>query len=706
MQDWIDKLNDKQKEAVTTTEGPLMVMAGAGSGKTRVLTNRIAYLINHNHVSLRNILAVTFTNKAAREMKERINSLVDTDVTRMWVATFHSFCARVLRMEISAIKPYETNFTIIDEEDAVKILKDIIKDMKYDIKEVKPKIVKCTISSLKNDMISSIDDRLVNNIYEEYQKQLMSQNLLDFDDLILLTIELFKNNQHILEKYQNLFKYILVDEFQDTNTPQYKLMYMLAYKYQNIFVVGDQDQSIYSFRGAKIENIDKFRRDFPLSKVILLEENYRSTSSILNIANKVIDNNNNRFKKNLFTSNNNGNKPVYYSADSSYDEVMFVIEKIKELVYSGYSYNDFAIIYRANSLSRSFEDSLVKYQIPYTIYGGMSFFSRKEIKDVIAYLRLIINNDDDFSFKRIVNEPRRKIGPALLARLQECALANHTSLFNAIDKLKPLNNMLLMFKDIITYLHDVINELDDITKVVDILLDKTGYYDMLKSEGEEGKDRLDNIREFKSVLRESDEFYEGSKLEKIDSLLADLALRSQTDQKSEAKQCVKLMTYHQAKGLEYRTVFLVAFEQGIFPSSNCYSKEELEEERRVCYVGITRAMEKLYFTSAETRFRYGSESYQLPSFYLDEIGLENLNVLGMLNKKEFIQKVNSVKPIVVEPKEVIKVTFNVGDKISHKLFGDGMVVKVMDDDLITVAFKVPHGIKNLNSSHPSIRKIT
>lgn len=714
MQELINKLNDRQKEAVLATEGPVMVMAGAGSGKTRVLTLRIAHLINDCGIPPYNILAVTFTNKAAREMKERIAKYIDANLNNMWVSTFHSICARLLRMEIDNLGIYKHDFTIIDEDDAIKILKEEIGELNLDIKEYKPRMVKSSISALKNDMKQAFDDPNEKRIYERYEARLKRENLLDFDDLIIVTIDLFENCPNILAKYQNKFQYIMIDEFQDTNTKQYKLIRLLSKAHNNIFVVGDQDQSIYSFRGAKIENINKFTTDFNNTKIILLEQNYRSTQRILDIANKVIDNNTKRYKKNLFTTAAEGEMPGYYQANTSYEEVMFVVDKIKELKVSGYKYSDFAIMYRANSISRNFEDALVKFQIPYVIYGGMSFFQRKEIKDMIAYLRLIVNNDDDFSLKRIINEPKRKIGPALISKLTDKSIEHNISLFKAIDKLDKGGQgytNLIDFKFTILELFEQLNDIEDITKIIDVILEKTGYYDMLKSEGDEGKDRLDNVRELKTVIKEADEFYEGSRIEKITQLVSDLALRTDTDNKNETDECVKLMTFHQAKGLEYPVVFLVAFEQGIFPSNNCISTVELEEERRICYVGITRAKEKLFISNCRNRFLYGMQSQQFPSIYVNEIGKENLRMLGVSYKKEFVNtpsKASTIKQNVSSIKEIEKVdnsSLKLGDKINHKAFGDGLIVEVRGE-IITVSFKEPFGIKKLMSSHPSIRKIS
>ncbi len=707
----LSKLNPAQKDAVITTEGPVMVMAGAGSGKTRVLTHRIAHLITDLGVPSTNILAVTFTNKAAREMKERISKLINSDTTYMWVSTFHSFCARLLRYEMDKMPPYTSRFNILDEDDAIGVLRDIIKELNIDTKFLKASYVKKCISNSKNldnysypleykDQIEKIENR--------YNAILKRDNLLDFDDLIIMTINLFKEHPSVLQKYQSKFQYIMVDEFQDTNTKQYNLIYQLSSNHHNVFVVGDQDQSIYAFRGAKIENINHFRKDFLETKVILLERNYRSTSSILNIANEVINKNQNRIKKNLYTENNIGDKPIYYNADSSYDEIMFVIDKIKELKLSGYMNKDFAIMYRANALSRGFEDSLIRYQIPYTIYGGISFFSRKEVKDIVAYIRLITNYNDDFSFKRIVNEPKRKIGETLITKLQEVAYLKEISLFESIDFLEASGigyTNLLAFKRMIIEIKEQLETIE-LKKIVDLINDKSGYYDMLKLQGEEGEERLENVKELKSVIDEADEFYEGTKLEKLEAMLSDIALRTDTDNQSDDDNKVKLMTYHQAKGLEFKVVFMVAMEEGIFPSSNSYTDDEQEEERRICYVGITRAMEKLYLTNAKSRSLYGQINYANPSKFIRDIKLSNLNCLNKkYNNTEFVKEVKTTRlEKFVEEVVLEKTDYNLGDKVNHKAFGDGLIVGV-EGEVITVAFKAPYGIKKLISSHPSIRKL-
>lgn len=710
----LDGLNERQKEAVITTEGPVMVMAGAGSGKTKVLTTRISYLISELGVPPSSILAVTFTNKAANEMKERIGSMLNIETKYMWVSTFHAFCAKMLRLEIKHLPPYTSSFTIIDEEDSLKIIKQIMKDEL--INEYKPKEIKNLISKSKNFSNYKIDNLELNNIFtlvnRKYEEYLVNNNLLDFDDLIIKLIELFKKNPDILEKYQYKFQYILVDEFQDTNTLQYNLMFMLAARHHNIFVVGDDFQSIYSFRGAKIENINKFRNDFLETKLILLEENYRSTKQILDLANCVIENNPNQIKKVMFTNKSEGQLPFYYRANSSYDEVMFVIDKIKELKASGDSYSDFAIMYRANYVSRNFEDMLVKYQIPYKIYGGLSFFARKEIKDLIAYLRLIVHPDDDFSFRRIINEPKRKIGPTLLEKLSIHAEENNLSLFDSIDTYDKSSGMgvvaLRSFKMLIETIKAQLENVR-LMDLVDMIVTETGYDEELKKDEDTYDDRIGNIKEFKSVLKEAEEFYDGDNKTKLELLLSDLSLRTDNDNDDLAKDdCVRLTTYHQAKGLEFKNVFMVATEEGIFPSMNCVRPDEIEEERRICYVGITRAKNKLYITNCESRFLFGAQSSQSPSRFIKEMSKSLFKNVSknyeMYQDNSFKKSTFKVLDKPTEKKVVSSLKYNVGDKVNHKAFGDGIVVAVTGD-LIQVAFSVPHGIKKLMGSHPAIRKI-
>lgn len=705
----ISELNERQKEAVLQTEGPVMVMAGAGSGKTKVLTYRIAYLINELNVSPYSILAVTFTNKAANEMKERISSMVNINTSKMWISTFHSFCAKLLRFEIDALPPYNSRFNIADDDDTLKIIRDIVKEQML---ETKPKELKNAISKVKNGLSVSNDDpiflqdfQLVSLKYEEF---LENNNLLDFDDLIIKTLELFKKNPDILLKYQNRFKYVLVDEFQDTNTLQYDLMFMLSARYHNLFVVGDDFQSIYSFRGAKIENINRFRKDFLETKLILLERNYRSTFQILNLANCIIDKNPNQIKKIMFTDNNEGNKPYYYKGHSSYEEVSFVIDKIKNLKMSGYNYSDIAILYRANYVSRNFEDSLIRYQIPYRIFGGVSFFQRKEIKDIVSYLRVVINNDDDFSFKRIVNEPKRKIGTVVLEKLIEASFMYNKSLFNSIPHYDGSGAGANALRSFYNNIKEIEQELESVSlpDLVDIVLYKMSYIDALKADMDTYDDRLDNARELKSFLKESDEFYEGSNREKLEAVLLDLALRTDNDKAVEADSVI-LATFHQVKGLEFKAVFMVAFEEEIFPSARTSSYNEIEEERRICYVGLTRAKTDLFLTTADSRFLFGSQRNLLPSRFLREMDskLYDTNIRR-------IEDVKKVTPTVAKKDDVrntisiqtSKNEFKLGDKLEHQKFGKGVVISALEKSIM-VAFPVPYGIKQLMSDHPAIKKI-
>ncbi len=699
-------LNKSQLEAVKTTEGPVMVMAGAGSGKTKVLTTRISYLIGELGVPLDNILAVTFTNKAANEMKERISKILNINAKGMWVSTFHSFSSRLLRLEIDKMPPYTKYFNIIDDDDSLKIVKEIMKEM-GDL-YTSPKEMRNLISKSKNFLdfkIKDIDRRTeFHKVFDLYEARLKKDNLLDFDDLIIKTIELLTKFPNVLEIYQHKFQYILVDEFQDTNELQYKLMRLLSAKHKNIFVVGDDFQSIYAFRGAKLENINKFQRDFIGTKLILLEQNYRSTKEILNLANNVIINNPNQIKKTMFSENNFGSKPKIYSAYSSYDEIMYVCDKIKELVLDGDSYSDIAIMYRANHISRGFEEQLMKYRIPYKIYGGLSFFSRAEIKDMIAYLRLLIFNDDNFSFKRVVNNPKRGIGKSILDKLELIANESNLSLYDAIPYYKGKGqgaSGLVEFKTIIDSIKATIENYK-LPDLIDVLLDETGYKDELyRTEDEEvAEDKLNNIKEFKSILKDTDEESLDSNVIKLQGLLGDLALRTNNDDNNDGNSVI-LTTYHQAKGLEFKDVFMVANEEGIFPSSNTVTDEEIEEERRICYVGITRAKKRLFLTYCNHRRIFGYDTDMSPSRFIDEMDKSLLDD----NKVRKAPVVNYNKPI--EKKTVVESNnndiINVGDKVNHKSFGDGVVV-AKDGMVITVAFKAEFGIKKLKADHPSIRK--
>ncbi len=707
----LDGLNDAQREAVLTTEGPVMVMAGAGSGKTRVLTRRIAHLILDLGVYPSRILALTFTNKAAREMKERVGSLVNTQTKNMWVSTFHSFCARFLRLEISHLSEYTNEFQIIDDDETDKIIRSIIKDLGYDPKDFKSKEFAKYISEEKNLGYASISSHdksklsLFNQIRDTYQKRLIEQNLLDFDDLICVSLKILKEFLDVRLRYQEKFRYILVDEFQDTNTTQYELIKLLANSDENVFVVGDEDQSIYSFRGARVENVLKFRQEFKDCKLILLEENYRSTNNILNIANNVISNNKSRIVKNLFTSNKTAIKPKYFEAESSYDEERYIVNQIKELLRQGYEYKDFAIMYRSNYLSRSLEETLNKFSLPYELYGGVSFFQRKEIKDICAYLRLIINHNDDYSFERIVNEPKRKIGPAMIEKLKEIKNNFNVSLFESINFISTSGNgynNLVDFKFCILELEEYLFDPANSTiSIIDEILERTGYKKMLKESGEDGEDRLDNVLELKSHIKQYEiDYSEMSRRELFEFMLQNMTLMTDMDNKDPNSDRIKLMTYHQAKGLEFKVVFMIALEEGIFPNANVIDEGEIEEERRICYVGITRAKERLYLTYSQNRFLFGHKEMHQISRFIREMGFENLERDGIIKNTIPLTK-QAPEPVKAEP---IVNDLAVGDNIEHTSYGVGRVVEIKGK-IATVAFPLPTGIKKLMKDHPSIKKV-
>ncbi len=700
----LKSLNDRQKEAVLSTEGPVMVVAGAGSGKTRVLTYRISYLLDLG-ISSKNILAVTFTNKAAAEMKERVYKIVGDEASKLWVSTFHSMGARILRQHIHFLK-YPVNFDIIDEDDSVSIIKEIMKNLNIDIKEYPAKYVKSYISKRKNEDTVAIDEnkiRVLELVYSNYQSSLFRDGLVDFDDLLLLTYRLFVEFPNILEYYQDKFQYIMIDEFQDTNALQYKLVLLLSNKYKNIFIVGDQDQSIYSFRGAKVENINYFLRDFKNCKKIILNQNYRSTQNILTIANSVIKNNENRVKKDLFSDNGKGSLVTYNRLQSAYEENTYIVSEIDRLIRKGFRYKDIAIFYRTNSMSRNLEEIFTRMGVPYVIYGGLPFFSRKEIKDIIGYLRLMIHPNNSWAFKRVYNTPKRGIGKDTFLKLSDYAHSVDVPLIEALGGApltKAAQGRLMLFRQLVEDLNEEVKKIP-FDHYLDFILDKTGYADMLREEGEDGKDRLDNIKEFKSIMANAYEFYEGTDIEKLEQLLNELALKVDTDYEPD-EDSVRMMTYHQSKGLEFEVVFMMAMEETIFPSwSSMVNTSELEEERRVCYVGMTRAKQLLYVTCAESRMLYGETKRNRPSMFVSEM---DKSIVNSLIKKEarVVSKPKEVASFVNETKK--KTVMNVGDKINHQAFGDGTIV-AKDGDTITVAFQVPYGIKKLLAWHPSIKKL-
>ncbi|MEK4221722.1 DNA helicase PcrA [Bacillus sp. FSL W8-0116] len=724
-------LNKEQQEAVKTTEGPLLIMAGAGSGKTRVLTHRIAYLMVEKAVNPYNILAITFTNKAAREMKERVGQLMGGAAEEVWISTFHSMCVRILRRDIDRIG-FNRNFTILDTTDQQSVIKGILKDKNLDPKKFDPRAILGTISSLKNELIDpesyskqagSYYERIVSEVYEEYQKRLRKNQSLDFDDLIMTTIHLFQRVPDVLEYYQRKFQYIHVDEYQDTNKAQYLLVKLLASRFQNLCVVGDSDQSIYRWRGADISNILSFEKDYPNARVILLEQNYRSTKRILQAANEVIKNNYNRKPKKLWTENPEGKKIVYFRAENEQAEAQFVAGKIKELVESGKRrLSDFAILYRTNAQSRVVEEVLMKSNIDYTIVGGIKFYDRKEIKDILAYLRLIANPDDDISLLRVINVPKRGIGSTSMDKIARYAQENDLSLFQALEEadfigLSPkITKAVLEFRDLIKG-YTQMQEYLSVTELVEEVLDKSGYRDMLKAEKTlDAQSRLENIDEFLSVTKG---FEENSEDKSLIAFLTDLALVADIDRLDEEdnnQQAVVLMTLHSAKGLEFPVVFLIGMEEGVFPHSrSLMDEEEMEEERRLAYVGITRAEEELYLTNAQMRTLYGRTNLnpvsrfiqEIPEDLLDEVVVEKKPFTRFQSNLSTSSQKASIRPMAVSTGGE-EIPWKVGDKAEHKKWGIGTVVRVKGEKEnmeLDIAFPSPTGVKRLLAKFAPIQKV-
>ncbi|EHL78091.1 DNA helicase PcrA [Bacillus smithii] len=724
-------LNKEQQEAVKTTEGPLLIMAGAGSGKTRVLTHRIAYLMVEKAVNPYNILAITFTNKAAREMKERVSQLMGGAAEEVWISTFHSMCVRILRRDIDRIG-FNRNFTILDTTDQQSVIKGILKDKNLDPKKFDPRSILGTISSLKNELIDpesyskqagSYYERIVSEVYEEYQKRLRKNQSLDFDDLIMTTIHLFQRVPDVLEYYQRKFQYIHVDEYQDTNRAQYLLVKLLASRFQNLCVVGDSDQSIYRWRGADISNILSFEKDYPNARVILLEQNYRSTKRILQAANEVIKNNYNRKPKKLWTENPEGKKIVYFRAENEQAEAQFVAGKIKELVESGKrQLSDFAILYRTNAQSRVVEEVLMKSNIDYTIVGGIKFYDRKEIKDILAYLRLIANPDDDISLLRVINVPKRGIGSTSMDKIARYAQENDLSLFQALEEadfigLSPkITKAVLEFRDLIKG-YTQMQEYLSVTELVEEVLDKSGYRDMLKAEKTlDAQSRLENIDEFLSVTKG---FEENSEDKSLIAFLTDLALVADIDRLDEEdnnQQAVVLMTLHSAKGLEFPVVFLIGMEEGVFPHSrSLMDEEEMEEERRLAYVGITRAEEELYLTNAQMRTLYGRTNLnpvsrfiqEIPEDLLDEVVVEKKPFTRFQSNLSTSSQKASIRPMAVSTGGE-EIPWKVGDKAEHKKWGIGTVVSVKGEKEnmeLDIAFPSPTGVKRLLAKFAPIQKV-
>ncbi|ETT67757.1 DNA helicase PcrA [Paenibacillus sp. FSL H8-0457] len=768
--DAVRRLNPQQRQAVEATDGPLLIMAGAGSGKTRVLTHRIAYLIATRKAAPWSILAITFTNKAAREMQERVSKLVGREGQDIWVSTFHSMCVRILRRDIERIG-FTSNFSILDSTDQLSVIRNVMKHHNIDPKKFEPKAVQAAMSAAKNELISPQQyeqkagdyfETLVAKVYTEYQKRLKSNNSLDFDDLIMTTIQLFKEVPEVLDFYQRKFQYIHVDEYQDTNRAQYMLCRMLADSHHRICVVGDSDQSIYRWRGADITNILNFEQDYPEARTILLEQNYRSTANILNAANNVIGLNTGRKPKNLWTEQGEGPKIKVFRGDTEHDEGYFVTSEISKNIKDGKSYQDHAILYRTNAQSRVIEEILIKSDIPYQIVGGIKFYDRKEIKDMLAYLRLISNPDDDISLTRIINVPKRSIGDTTVAKLAAAAGERGISIFRVLEIVDDLGfagrtrNALVGFYDMIAALSRMVEFLS-VTELTEKILEMSEYRLELQNENTiESRSRLENIDEFLSVTQE---FEKNNEDKSLVSFLTDLALiadiDSMNDDEEERDDAVVLMTMHSAKGLEFPVVFIIGMEEGVFPHSRAFmDNEELEEERRLAYVGITRAEKQLFLSCARMRTLFGRTTANMPSRFLEEIPEElkedtqmahdryrrggGSNVGGSYAGRGFgggggsnfgggrsvdLSLSGSTASAQATPKSRVTMTtggssrsaaasgsgdFKAGDKVAHGKWGTGTIVAVKgsgNDMELQIAFPAPVGVKRLLAGFAPITKV-
>lgn len=746
-EDALQGLNPQQREAVLATDGPLLLLAGAGSGKTRVLTQRIAYLLREKNVAPWSILAITFTNKAAREMKDRISAIAGPDAEDIWISTFHSMCVRILRRDIDRIG-YNRNFTILDSSDQVSVIKQCQKEMNIDPKKYDPRAVLGLISSAKNElktpeqyggMVAGPVEQIAQQVYSLYQKKLKSNNSLDFDDLIMKTIQLFEEVPEVLEFYQKKFRYVHVDEYQDTNRAQYMLVKMLAAGYKNICVVGDSDQSIYRWRGADITNILNFEKDYPNARTILLEQNYRSTKRILEAANKVISNNIGRKPKNLWTENDEGAMIRYYTADSEHSEAYYIVDEIQKAVDRGREYRDVAILYRTNAQSRVIEEVFVKSGIPYNIVGGTKFYDRKEIKDILAYLRLISNPDDDLSLTRIINVPKRGIGAGTVEKIAAYAARQGISMYKAIQEVDQiglsarLSDAVVKFAHLITELEGM-QEYLGVTELAEEVLTRTEYREELRREGTlEARSRIENIEEFLSVTMEFERTNEDKTLV---AFLTDLALVADIDKLDETEEdrgnAVVMMTLHSAKGLEFPVVFLVGMEEGIFPHSRALLEEvEMEEERRLAYVGITRAEEELFLTRALMRTLYGQTKMNAPSRFIEEIPEHLIQPEGIVQQR-LAARNGRVDSRAAQPQQRAGVVpmrstqtmggasavkaeggaealdWKAGDKAEHGKWGIGTVVSIKgsgQDLELTIAFPNPTGLKKLLAKFAPIKKL-
>lgn len=691
-----NKLNDKQKEAVMHVDGPCLVLAGAGSGKTKVLTERIVNLIN-NGVSPFNILAITFTNKAAREMRERVYNSIEEEANKIFIGTFHSLGLKIVRENASVIG-YSNNVTILDRDDVNTLIKRFMKELNLDTEHYPVKSILNKISFAKNEGLSPEEfdkfakaplDMAACKVYKMYESALKRSNSVDFDDLLILPLRIFKKDKSVLEKYQEHFKYILVDEYQDTNMVQYDMCKLLASKYRNLFVVGDMDQSIYSFRFANYMNVINFEKDNKDAKVIVLDENYRSTNNILNAANDVIKNNKERKEKNLWSSKGDGDKIKYIRCDNEQEEASTVVRLTKELLDKGEKPSEIAVLYRTNGQSRVFEEAFLKENIPFKIVGSYFFYNRKEIKDLISYMHLIYNNNDDASLERVINVPRRGIGSKTIERLRREASISDKSMFEVVSSGKELG-----FKNLII---DLTNESKntDLVGLVDVILDKTGIRKELEEKNDlESEIRLENLNEFKSIALA----FQEKGIFSLEEFLENISLVSDKNEYKEVDDGINLMTLHSAKGLEFNDVFLVGMEEGIFPHNRSFESEsELEEERRLCYVGITRAKEHLWLMNAKKRTLFGQVSMNFPSRFIKEINSD------LIDKEESVSlKNNSYIGNMYE--RDLNDDLKVGDKVVHDKFGEGIVVKI-DGSVATIAFGYMYGIKNLAKNHKSIKRV-
>lgn len=718
MENILNNLNVIQLNAVKDTNGAQLILAGAGSGKTRVVTTKIAYLIEEESVNPQEILAFTFTNKAAKEMKDRVAILLNTNVDRMWIGTFHSICVRILRRDLNLVG-YTKNFTIFDTTDQKTLIKECLKELNIDSKIYTPNYIQGRISSLKNEGIKASEfekfayspmDKTILELYRLYEEKLQNNNAFDFDDLIIKVIELLNSDSLVRKYYQHRFRYVFVDEYQDTNNIQYELIKILSNYHNNICAVGDADQSIYKWRGANINNILNFEKDFDNSKRVILSQNYRSTKNILNSANAVISNNNERIKKDLWTSNEDGNLPTLFEAQSGTEEAYYVVDEINKLINLGKSLNEIAILYRSNSLSRAFEEQLIKNNIKYKVIGGIKFYDRAEIKDILAYLRLIVNTNDDISLRRIINSPKRGIGDVTVDKLNEISLKENTSLYNSLNFLETYSNMfdqrafkkLESFKNLIDNLILKSNNMN-IFELVEFLLERVEYINLLEKQNTiEAKSKIENIQEFLGSIK----LYEEDDSEAtLADFISGISLLSDVDKTEELSEAVSLLTVHSAKGLEFENVFLVALEEGIFPSSYAEEDEDLQEERRLMYVAITRAKENLNMSYAKTRIRFGKSERQMKSSFIEELGetINKLNVKSFL-KKQFIPRetsnfTNSYKNSFNKsnydrqnlPDNSYKSDkpFEVSKNVKHKKWGLGTITQIKNsdgDELVTVLF--------------------